>query len=428
MITSGWGNNIKVDANILFPKSLKKLKFYQNNIKNYSIRGLGRSYGDSSLNNNIISLKLFKKQINIKTKNNYVECSSNCSLKDIYETIIPKGFFLPVVSGTKFVTFGGAIASDIHGKNHHKDGSFCNFVESIKILTTKNKIIECSRKKQKKLFYATCGGMGLTGIILSAKVKIIKINSTFIDQKTIVPITIEDLIKCFEKYDHKKYTIGWIDTSSKNVEKKLLFFSGNHSKNKFLKYKYKKQITLPFFFPKFFLNIFLLKVFNFFYKNFSSHYKKKVYFDDFFFPLDRIKNWNKFYGKDGFHQIQILLKEKEIIKNLKLILDFIYEKKLYSYLTTIKKFGKKNKNLLSFPDKGYTLTLDIKNDNQLKKNYKLLETKLLKLNCKVYLSKDGLMSKKLFKNGYKIENFLNIKSEFDNKNKLISSQYLRLFT
>lgn len=150
MITSGWGNNIKVDANILFPKSLKKLKFYQNNIKNYSIRGLGRSYGDSSLNNNIISLKLFKKQINIKTKNNYVECSSNCSLKDIYETIIPKGFFLPVVSGTKFVTFGGAIASDIHGKNHHKDGSFCNFVESIKILTTKNKIIECSRKKQKK--------------------------------------------------------------------------------------------------------------------------------------------------------------------------------------------------------------------------------------------------------------------------------------
>ena len=167
----GWGRYGNYETKIYRPKTINEIK---NKLSNSSIdtficRGLGRSYGDSSINNKIINLSNLKRKLRISKKKNEIECTSNFSIKELLPILLKDKFFLNVTSGTQYVTIGGAIASDIHGKNHHKDGSFCDYVNEIEILLANGKIIKCSKNKNPKLFFSTCGGMGLTGIILSAK-------------------------------------------------------------------------------------------------------------------------------------------------------------------------------------------------------------------------------------------------------------------
>ena len=195
---SGWGNNINIDTNIYLPKNnIDIFNFYKKNkILSQIVRGLGRSYGDSSLAQNIISLKNYQKQINFDKILGTIECSSNYSLNEILKIIIVEGWFFNVTPGSKFVTIGGAIASDVHGKNHHMDGSFSDYVVSLKVITGEGILYECNKEKNSKLFYATCGGMGLTGIIVSAKIKLLKIKSNFINTQIVKT-------KKFKRYNPK---------------------------------------------------------------------------------------------------------------------------------------------------------------------------------------------------------------------------------
>ena len=179
---SGWGNNLSILSNVYSPESNDEIIdiMLKSKISNFITRGLGRSYGDSSLADNIISLKNYKKNLNFDDIEGIIECSSNYSLDELIKVIVGKGWFFNVTPGSKFVTVGGAIASDVHGKNHHVDGSFADYVLSLKIITAEGKIYNCSKKENLQLFEATCGGMGLTGIIVSAKIRLLKINRKFI--------------------------------------------------------------------------------------------------------------------------------------------------------------------------------------------------------------------------------------------------------
>jgi len=168
---NGWGKYGNYETKLYKPKTINaiKKKINKSFTDSFICRGLGRSYGDSSINNKIINLSNFKKKIQISKKKKEITCSSNFSIKELLPILLKENFFLKVTSGTQYVTIGGAIASDIHGKNHHMDGSFCDYVNEIQILLANGKIIKCSKTKNQKLFFSTCGGMGLTGIILSAK-------------------------------------------------------------------------------------------------------------------------------------------------------------------------------------------------------------------------------------------------------------------
>ena len=168
---SGWGKNVSVHKNIYNPKNNEEIidLIFNKKISNFITRGLGRSYGDSSLADNVVSLKDYNKFFNFNEKDGFIECSSNYSLNELIKIILQKGWFFKVTPGAKFVTIGGAIASDVHGKNHHLDGSFANHVMSLKVITAEGKLYNCSKDENKQLFHATCGGMGLTGIIVSAK-------------------------------------------------------------------------------------------------------------------------------------------------------------------------------------------------------------------------------------------------------------------
>ena len=428
---SGWGKNININSNIYFPKNNKDISnlFKEDKISNLIPRGLGRSYGDSSLGENIISLKDYSKFINFDEQSGILECSANYSFNEILKLIVKKSWFFNVTPGSKFVTMGGAIASDVHGKNHHLDGSFSDYVISLKIITGEGILYNCNKDENSNLFHSTCGGMGLTGIIVSGKIKLLKIKSKFIDAQIIKTKNLKDTIQKLKKLSNHKYLIAWIDALSKNESiGRSVIFIGNHSEEGDLVFSEKLKITIPKIFPGFLLNKYIIKSFNKIYYFLHRNDKKfKQTLDNFFYPLDNINNWNNLYGKNGFIQIQILIQEKEFEKIIYEILKFFQDQKQYSFLSTIKEMGPGNINYLSFPCRGYTLTLDLKMNKDLKKIYQEFELLLQKYKTKVYLTKDSFMSKKYFKNAYKdLNKFKEIKEKYDPLKLINSFQSQRL--
>lgn len=430
-IIYGWGKNIAIKSTTFYPKNIEELSKYLKSTKkkNFVTRGLARSYGDSSLSGNTISLQNMKKKFCLDIKKGFLECSANFSIEEILEKIIKKGWFLNVTPGSKYVTIGGAIGSDVHGKNHHLDGTFCNFIISLKIITSDGKIYNCSNKKFSDLFYSTCGGMGLTGIVLSAKIKLQKIKSNLIDVQNIKTKNLNETIDLFEKYKKNKYLVAWLDaTEKKNIGRSILLIGNHANKKGSLTFLKKKKISVPGFFPGFFMNNLIINLLNkIYYLKYKDRTKFKQNLENFFYPLDQIINWNNFYGKDGFVQIQILLVDENYKKILNEIIVLFQENNQYSFLTTLKKLGPKNKNYLSFPDRGYTITFDIKVNKNLPNFYKTLEKLLSKYNSKIYLTKDSLMSKKFFDKKFKdLTIFKKIKNKYDKKKLFSSKQSIRL--
>ena len=206
MQLSGWGRYPTAVAEIIEPVSQKSAQsHFLNNARDSHIiaRGSGRSYGDSALADQVLNTRFLDNFISLDTAKNTITCGSGVQLKDILNLVIPTGHFPPVLPGTKYITVGGAIAADIHGKNHHQAGSFCQHLVSLELLLASGEIVECSRSKKKDLFLATCGGMGLTGVILNATIIIKKVTSASIDKKTQVA---GDLRECMDIFDAVSYT------------------------------------------------------------------------------------------------------------------------------------------------------------------------------------------------------------------------------
>ena len=345
-------------------------------------------------------------------KKSIVNCSANITFKDLNDFIINKGFFPKVTPGSQHVSIGGAVASDVHGKNHHIDGSFCQHVTEIRVMNSYGKIKILSRVKNKTLFNSTCGGMGLTGIILNIEFSVQKINTPFIKEKKIKTNSLKETISLFSKHKKNKYIVAWIDTSSKNYSGRGIVHIGDHYK-KSLRYanskKNKNFLSIPNYVPNFIMNNLIIKIFNLLYFNTSKKYIERIVnYENFFYPLDKVKNINNIYGDRGFVQLHILIRNNNIIDKIENILSIMREYNQISFISTLKKMGKYNNFPLSFPEEGYSITIDVPNNKMLKYFYIKLQKTILKINGKIYLTKDSLMSKKFFKKtySYKLNKFL----------------------
>ena len=405
---SGWGKNTFVNTNISFPKNLSQLK---KSIKASCIaRGLGRSYGDSSINsqNTIITTQL-KKIINFDKKKGILEAESGVSIEQILELIVSEGWFLPVTPGSKKITLGGMIASDIHGKNHHKVGNFSNFIFSFKLLDKKKKLIECSKNKNSLIFNNTIGGMGLTGIIYSCKIKLKKIESSLIFEDKIKNYNLKETLKSINESKNWDYNVAWIDTSSniKEIGRSILT-RGYFQKKKDFELSYSKEKSLvdnlPDIFPNFFMNAFFIKLLNTLYFTFSKSGVKTSSINEFFYPLDKINNWNVVYGNKGFISYQCSVPSTNSYNSIFQILKILKENKIYSFVSVLKSMGKNNKKL-SFGQKGYTLVFDFPIYSNVLDVLNKIDLIVLKNKGRVYLTKDSRISK---------ENFIKINKEFGN--------------
>ena len=417
---SGWGRFPKVKAEI-YSKDKKQL-LVEKNI-NIIARGLGRSYGDSSINKKIYKTEKLDKFISFDNEKGILCCESGISLDEILKVFVPKGWFLKVTSGTKYVTVGGAIASDIHGKNHSSEGSFTDHVISLNLIIN-GQLKKCSRKINSDLFFATCGGMGLTGIIKDVTFKLRPIKSAFINQRIIKTQNLKELLNLFEKYKNYKYKVAWIDccTGGKFLGRSILKIGEHANYGNICPHK-DSSFLIPFEMPSFLINNFTIRIFNnlYFNKQIKSKKQNCVHYDKFFYDLDSIKNWNKIYGKNGFLQYQFVLPKKNSEEGLIEILNTIINSNQKSFLAVLKFFGKSNKNILSFPIEGYSLAIDFKNTTKLKDLLNLLDKIVIKYKGKIYLCKDARMNKEMFRNTYpRWREFQSIRKKY-NLNKLYNS-------
>jgi FAD/FMN-containing dehydrogenase len=425
-----WGLYPKIENKKYTLRSISGLKEHLKEDTETVPYGNGRSYGDSALNDNIIYCKPYNYFIGFDETKAILHCQSGLLLSEIVQVFVPKGWFLKVTPGTKLITVGGAIASDIHGKNHHTDGCFSESVIEFRLMLPDGKIVVCSREKNQELFFATCGGMGLTGIILDAKISLKKINSKYINQTTIKTKNLKETFDAFEKYEKMPYSVAWIDclAKGKNIGKCVLMV-GSFADDGNLKFKEKKNINIPLTFPKFILNKFSVKAFNWLYYKKASNgvSNQKVDINTFFYPLDAVNNWNRIYGKNGFTQYQFILPKEKSFEGLNEILNIIAHSGKGSFLAVLKLYGKANENYLSFPIEGYSLALDFKIEKGLLELLDKLDEIVLKYEGRIYLSKDARVKKEVFEQGYsKIENFRKLRKEYGMNTKFNSLQSKRV--
>jgi len=394
--------------------------------------GNGRSYGDSCLNEKIVTVKEHNYFLHFDEKKGLLHVQAGVLLKEILEVFVPRGWFLSVSPGTKLVTVGGCIASDVHGKNHHKAGCFSECVEEFNLLLPNGELKTCSKTQNVALFRATCGGMGLTGIITDAKIFLKPIQSKYIQQSIIKTKNLKDTLEVFESEElqNAPYSVAWIDCLSKGKKQgRSLINFGDFCEDQQLDYHAKTKLNIPFYFPSFALNKWSVKAFNFLYYNRIRKRKtvKKVKFESFFYPLDAITNWNRIYGKDGFTQYQFILPKANSYKGLQLILSEISKAQKGSFLVVLKLYGKENENYLSFPIEGYSLALDFKIEKGIFELLDRLDALVNEFEGRVYLSKDVRITKENFEKGYpKIEQFRAIRKEYEMAEKLQSLQSRRV--
>lgn len=400
-------------------------------------RGNGRCYGDASLAPNTVSTLKYNKILSFDTERGLFECQSGITLDQVLEVIVPKGWFLPVTPGTKFITVGGAVASDVHGKNHHVDGAFSAHVVEMDVLLADGSTITCSAQNHSDLFWATCGGMGLTGIITRVLFDLKKIETSYIRQKQVKARNLEELIQLFDQYKDYTYSVAWIDClkKGKGFGRSILIL-GEHAtvkeldgnkKNKPLQLPKKKQITFPFNLPSFVLNQFTVKAFNFLYygKNRKREINNIVSYEPFFYPLDAILHWNRGYGKKGFVQYQFVLplaSKQGLIE----ILQRISDAGLGSFLAVLKVFGQQD-DLISFPTEGYTLALDFPVRKGLFEFLDELDAIVLRYGGRLYLSKDARMKPEIFWQSYPTaQQFVDVVKKYNPKFSINSVQAQRL--
>ncbi len=425
-----WGMYPKVKNTVFkFDKeaTLKEIISEHNELIPY---GNGRSYGDSALSTNIINVKPKDYFIDFNEENGLLHIQAGVLLSEILESYVPRGWFLKVTPGTKLITIGGAIASDIHGKNHHVEGCFSECVQEFEIMLADGEVVTCSKEVTPELFKATCGGMGLTGVILDAKIYLKKINSQYIDQTTIKTKNLKETFDAFEEYQDKPYSVAWIDCLAKGDEiGKCLLMVGDFRNDGKLDYKKKSQLSIPFNFPSFALNNWSVRAFNWLYygKSKEGVSKQRVDIDTFFYPLDAIGHWNRIYGKNGFTQYQFILPKETSYQGLEEILTAISKSGKGSFLAVLKLYGKANDNWLSFPIEGYSLALDFKIEKGLFDLLDKLDEIVVKYEGRIYLTKDVRVSKETFEKGYpQIETFRQYRKENKMDEKFQSIQSKRV--
>ncbi|XGC82249.1 FAD-dependent oxidoreductase [Bdellovibrio bacteriovorus] len=368
-------------------------------------RGLGRSYGDSCLNDSgiLIGSQQLNHFIDFSRSSGVLRCESGVSFDEILKLVVPEGWFLPVTPGTKFVTVGGAIANDVHGKNHHKAGNFGHHVIQFELLKSTGERIICSREQNSDLFYATIGGLGLTGFITWAEFRLTKIPSTWIAQEQIQFQSLDEFFKINEASEKNyEYTVAWVDCVSSSKDIRGIYLRGNFASVKdFRLHKSSGFKTIPFFFPSWVLNKFSIKAFNALYyrKNLTKVKTDIVHYDPFFYPLDSIHQWNKIYGKNGFLQYQFVIPYKGTNwQAVSKIFDIIKSSEMGSFLAVLKTFGPiESEGMLSFPQEGLTLALDFPNYGD--KLFKVLDEcdEIVKnAGGRVYPAKDARMSASSF--------------------------------
>jgi FAD/FMN-containing dehydrogenase len=367
-------------------------------------RGNGRAYGDSAIGQGVtLDMRRMNRMLNFDPETGTLVAEAGVLLGDVIDAFLPRGWFPFVTPGTKFVTLGGAIAADVHGKNHHRDGSFGAFVDWIEVMGSDGTVTRASRDGNSDLFGWTVGGMGLTGVILRAAIRLRRVQSGWIAQRTIAAPNLKAAMEAFEENAAATYSVAWIDCLARgDALGRSLVMLGEHAaadavprafRNRPFDVPRKRSRRMPLDAPAAALNALTVRAFNALYwrRGLSGPRQAVVDWDGYFYPLDAILGWNRIYGRRGFLQFQCVLPPNGAERGLRALLTETSRSGRASFLAVLKRMGPQESRF-SFPMDGWTLALDFPAGAGTLRLLDRLDAIALEHGGRFYLAKDARMS------------------------------------
>lgn len=398
---ANWGNYPVTEAIVSTPDNIEELQQFVAQTDQLIARGNGKCYGDAALSNQVVSTLRLKRLLHFDARNGVLECEAGMLLADLLPIIVPSGWFFHVTPGIKSITVGGAIASDVHGKNHPVKGCFSNWLLSFTLLQGDGKIITCTPTQNADMFWQTCGGMGWTGIVLTAKFQLMRIQSAQMRQMNVRARQLRGLFEAFEENEAWSYAAAWVDCTAGGASfgRGAVFFA-NHIESeenkKPLIFEEKPKTNIPFYAPSWFLNPISIRMHNAMYHAKARKPEHLVTLDQYFYPLDRVQNWNRFYGKRGFIQYQFCLPKENAPAGMAALLQRVRNSKDTPFLSVLKRHGARPKEAIhSFPIEGYSLALDFPRTQTIARLIPALDDLIWEYGGKIYLTKDAISAPKM---------------------------------
>ena len=368
--------------------------------------GKGRSYGDACLNagGRVWDTGSLDHFLGFESTSGILTCEAGVMLRDIQRCFVSQGWLLPVTPGTQMATVGGAIANDVHGKNHHVLGTFGEHVLQLKLLRTDGQLLVCSRTENPEYFAATVGGIGLTGIILEATLQLRKVAGPWLESQTVPYGSVQEFFALAHESEASwEYTVSWIDCLA-GSNGRGLFMRGNHVQSVTGAVPKARERNLPLVPPVSLVNKLSLSLFNnaYFYKNSRKRGTQVTHYQPFFYPLDNLQNWNRMYGPKGFYQYQSVVPTELAEQATQAMLAEIARSGQGSFLAVLKTFAERpSVGMLSFAQAGATLALDFPNNGVATEAlFRRLDAIVLEAGGRIYLGKDARMPRSMFEASY----------------------------
>jgi len=367
--------------------------------------GMGRSYGDVCLNPGGVLWRTtgLDRFISFDQARGVLRCEAGVLLRDIQQLAVARGWMLPVTPGTQLATVGGAIANDVHGKNHHVHGSFGDHVRRIELLRTDGSRIECGPAENAPWFAATVGGLGLTGVIGTAELQLRPVAGPWLDTETLPYDNLDEFFQLADASEAAwEHTVSWIDCLSGRG--RGIFLRANHGDAPGRAEPVARPRTMPFVPPVSLVNRLSLAPFNAAYFNLhkSRAGKAVAHYQAYFYPLDNLMEWNRMYGPNGFYQYQSVVPRAAGRSAVQAMLKAIADSGEGSFLAVLKTFGERQApGMLSFPQPGVTLALDFPNRSErTRRLFERLDAIVAEAGGRIYMAKDARMPRSLFESGY----------------------------
>lgn len=441
MPLTGWGRYPRHASELVTPRSPSLFPSFIATQTGLVARGNGRAYGDAAIGERITLCARGLDRIRaVNWATGQVRLEAGVLLSDLLDLVVPKGFFPPVVPGTKFVTLGGMIASDVHGKNHHRDGGFGDHVTSLTLALPDGRVVSCSCTENPELFAATIGGMGLTGTILEATFTLRTIETGWMRQEIRVAANLDEALLALQASSATTYSVAWIDCLARGAALgRSLIFAAEHASLRDLeasrlgvpRFPAAKlgRFSVPLDFPSLALNRFSVSAFNELYFRAGAVRAGSPFlvpWDPYFFPLDSIGNWNRIYGRRGFIQYQCVIPTERASRVLGEILQRVSYRDSPSFLAVLKQLGPSHGDL-SFPLEGFTLTLDLPVRDSIFPLLDELDQRVVEAGGRLYLAKDARQSPETFEAGYPgLARFKNLRQAIGASGKIASRLSMRL--
>lgn len=430
---TGWGRARKADARVAAPRDDSEVSEALGAGGPLLAYGNGRSYGDAPLldGGRAVSTANLDRVVSFDETTGDIVCESGVIFRQLLRDYLPRGWRVPVTPGTAFATLGGAVAQDVHGKNHDRRGSFGDHVAWLDLMVASGEVVRVSASRTPDLFAATVGGIGLTGIILRVAFRMDSVPSAFMRVREERISGLEAYLAAFAaQRDRAAYSVGWIDGVARGASMgRGVLETAEVAEEGGFRGPSERAVRVPMDLPGIALNTCSIRAFNeiYFRRIPRAGRTRTAHVEKFFYPLDAVRDWNRIYGRRGFYQFQCVLPDAEAERGMQRLLETVSAARRASFLAVLKTLGGEGRGYLSFPMRGYTLALDFPRGSGVEELMHRLERITLDHGGRIYLAKDANLSAEGFRRMYpKLDRFAEVLAQWDPEARFRSDMAHRL--